>query len=106
MTLDTAAVERASDRVRAIRVEPPTLQIRAGEAIPMPRAWALDSAGRYVVDFVPLWSVPNDSVVGRRDRVATALRAGRSELRVQPARWHARSGGKDPVTRVVVLVVP
>jgi hypothetical protein len=104
--LDTAAVERTSDRVRAVHVTPESVEVRVGQRLPEPRAWATDSAGRAVVGFVPLWTIPNDAVVGRRGGYPTALRPGRTVLRVRPVRWHPRSGAEDPVVPVPVVVTP
>ena len=100
------AIERAAARVRAVRVSPRTLEVRAGERLTWPDAWAVDSAGREVVGFVPLFSFPNDSVVGRRDGYVVALQPGRTAIRVEPMHWRPRSGGEAPATQIVVIVKP
>ncbi len=86
VAFDTAAVERAADSVRVIRVSPAPLNIRVGERVPLPRAWAFDSLGNDVVGFVPLWFPPNDSIVGREGSYLVARRAGQTEMRVRPMR--------------------
>jgi hypothetical protein len=102
--LDSMKVERSSNRVRTIHADVDTLRVRVGDALGLPKAWGVDSAGYIVVDFVPLWSYAS-GLMGRRDGRYVVVGQGRFFVTVQPMRL-GPSRPTDPQATVIVLVAP